>query len=88
MKRNEAELRTQVESVRVCARVDPAKKIRIVQALQANGECGPPPDWRRCQRCAGAQGSQYRHRHGQGQRIYDNIREFIKHIMASNSGEI
>ncbi|MCX7165638.1 MAG: HAD-IC family P-type ATPase, partial [Rhodocyclales bacterium] len=34
----DAELRTQVETVRVYARVDPAQKIRIVQALQANGE--------------------------------------------------
>ena len=33
-----AELRRQVETVRVYARVDPAQKIRIVQALQANGE--------------------------------------------------
>ncbi len=35
---SDAELQTQVESVRVYARVDPAQKIRIVQALQANGE--------------------------------------------------
>ncbi|MCX7149766.1 MAG: HAD-IC family P-type ATPase, partial [Rhodocyclales bacterium] len=35
---SDAELRTQVETVRVYARVDPAQKIRIVQALQANGE--------------------------------------------------
>jgi Ca2+-transporting ATPase len=32
------ELRTRAKTVRVYARVDPAQKIRIVQALQANGE--------------------------------------------------
>jgi Ca2+-transporting ATPase len=35
---SDEELRRKVESVRVYARVDPAQKIRIVDALQANGE--------------------------------------------------
>jgi Ca2+-transporting ATPase len=35
---SDAALQRQVESVRIYARVDPAQKIRIVDALQANGE--------------------------------------------------
>jgi len=35
----DAELRARAEHIRVYARVDPTQKIRIVQALQAEGEC-------------------------------------------------
>ena len=35
---SDAELQTRLQTVRVCARIAPAQKLRIVQALQASGE--------------------------------------------------
>jgi Ca2+-transporting ATPase len=77
-----AEFAARVADIRVYARVDPAQKIHIVEALQNRGEfvamtgdgVNDAPALRGAVR--------------EGRRIFDNILKFIRYTMTSNAGEI
>ena len=91
----DTDLVSRAAAVAVYARVDPAQKIRIVEALQAGGQCV----------AMGRGGTDVAretadmvllddnfativHAVREGRRIYDNIRRFVRYALTGNAGEI
>jgi Ca2+-transporting ATPase len=85
---SDEELAQRLRDVRVCARVDPEQKIKIVGALQEGGEFTDVAREAADMVLLDDNFATIVAAVEEGRRIYDDIRKFIRYTMTSNSGEI